>query len=70
MIKQETGSPGFGLPSTPEIFTISFKKVKGSMGLSIVAAIVSQYIFFVLNCSFCFFLSFVFIVKELSYSNQ
>lgn len=29
----------------PEILTVSFKKVKGSMGLSIVAAVVSSTVF-------------------------
>ncbi|CAG5132612.1 unnamed protein product, partial [Candidula unifasciata] len=33
------GSPDLALPPTPEIITIAFNKVKGSMGLSIVAAI-------------------------------
>ncbi|KAK0064396.1 afadin [Biomphalaria pfeifferi] len=31
-------SPGHGLPPTPEIINVTFSKVKGSMGLSIVAA--------------------------------
>ncbi|KAH9504709.1 hypothetical protein Btru_062619, partial [Bulinus truncatus] len=31
-------SPGHGLPPSPEIMTVTFNKVKGSMGLSIVAA--------------------------------